>query len=156
MTLSRRHRSIPDHVAAFVEAGEQHAVEVTGPDPVVDLLQANVVLLQGLGDEQQPPFETNCAGVGDPLDEKLPGVLERGQVLGIGPERGKETALMGNTGSDRVGDRPTDSRSRMGRRPLGASRGTSAPMTNHSSYPGSPLRGSRYFWSHPMGALPGQ
>ena len=38
--------SVPDDIVAFVEAGEKHAVEVDGPNPVVDFLQTDMVLLQ--------------------------------------------------------------------------------------------------------------
>src|SRR2546427_8474270 len=68
---------------ALVEPREQHAMEVDGPDPVGDLLQADVMLLQGIGDEQQPVFEAERAGVSDPFDQEVSGILQRGQVLGI-------------------------------------------------------------------------
>src|SRR5438128_4551912 len=45
------------------------------------------MLLQGIGDEQQPVFEAEGAGVGHPLDQEVPRVLERGEVLGIGAWR---------------------------------------------------------------------
>jgi len=76
--------SVPDDIVALVEASEEHAVEVDGPDPVIDFLQADVVLFEGVGDEQQPVLEAKGAGVGDALDQEVAGVLERGQVLGIG------------------------------------------------------------------------
>ena len=74
--------SVPDDVVPFVKAGEQDAIEVDRPDPVVDLLQADVVLLEGVGDEQQPMFEAEGAGIRHALHEKVPRVFERGRCSG--------------------------------------------------------------------------
>ena len=41
----------PNDEVAFVQACEQDATEVDGPDAIFDLLESDVVLLQGVGDE---------------------------------------------------------------------------------------------------------
>ncbi len=64
--------SAPDDVVPLVEASQEYAVEVDGPDPVVDFLQTDVVLFERVRDEQQPVFEAEGAGMGDALDEKMP------------------------------------------------------------------------------------
>jgi len=80
--------SVSDDVVPFVQAGEQDATEVDGPDPVVDLLESDVVLLQGIGDEQGPVLEAEGARVRDPLHEKVARILERRQLLRERPRRG--------------------------------------------------------------------
>ena len=57
---------------------------MNGPDAVVGLLQADVVLFERVGDEQQPFLEANGARVGHHLDDKVPGVFDRGQAAGVG------------------------------------------------------------------------
>jgi hypothetical protein len=42
---------VPDNVVAFIDAAEQHVAEMNRPTPVVDLLEADGVLLQRIGDE---------------------------------------------------------------------------------------------------------
>lgn len=44
-----------------------------------------MVLLQSVGDEDESVLEPESPSAGDAFDEKVPGVLERRQVLGIGP-----------------------------------------------------------------------
>lgn len=74
--------SIPDDIVALVEAGEEHAVEVDGPDPVVDFLQADVVLLQRIRDEQQLVFEAEGAALVTRLTRKCPGYSSGGSASG--------------------------------------------------------------------------
>src|SRR5262245_63588364 len=66
----------PDDVVAFVDPSQEHVAEVNRPDPVGDLLEADRVLLQGMGDEQPPRFQANGAGVGDPLHDEVPGIFD--------------------------------------------------------------------------------
>ena len=73
----------PDDVIAFVDASEQHVAEVNGPDAVGDLLEADKVLLERVGDEQQPLLEADGAGVGHALDDQVPGILDRRQGTGV-------------------------------------------------------------------------
>src|SRR5688572_21995784 len=77
----------PDDVIAFVDAPEQHVAEVNRPDAVVDLLEADRVLLERVGEEEQSLLQANRAGVGDALDEEVPGVLARRQGAGVRPRR---------------------------------------------------------------------
>src|SRR5215510_13458532 len=66
----------PDDVVAFVDPSQEPVAEVNRPDPVGDLLEADRVLLQGMGDEQPPRFQANGAGVGDPLHDEVPGIFD--------------------------------------------------------------------------------
>jgi len=43
-----------DDVIPLVDPPQQHVAEVNRPDPVVDLLEANRMLLERIGQEQQP------------------------------------------------------------------------------------------------------
>ena len=76
--------SVSDDHVAFVELPEQDRAEVERPDPVVGFVQANVKLLERIGDEEQLVFEPEGAGVGDALHEEVPRVLERGRWSGKG------------------------------------------------------------------------
>jgi carboxymethylenebutenolidase len=55
--------SVPDDHLALVDLGEQDRAEVDRPDPVVGFFEADVVLFQGIGDEEQRVFEPEGAGV---------------------------------------------------------------------------------------------
>jgi hypothetical protein len=46
---------------------------VNRPDAVGDLLEADWELLERVGDEQQPLPPADGAGVGDALDDEVPG-----------------------------------------------------------------------------------
>ena len=78
----------PDDVVALVDASEQDVAEVNGPDPVVGLLEADRMLLERVGEEQQALLQANRARVGDTLDEEVAGVLDGGQRAGVGPRGG--------------------------------------------------------------------
>jgi hypothetical protein len=52
---------------------------VNGPDAVVDLLEADGVLLRRVGQEEQVRPEADGAGVGDALHDEVAGVLDRRQ-----------------------------------------------------------------------------
>ena len=77
-----------DDVIAFVDAAEQHVTEMNRPDPVVDFLEADGVLLQRIGDEQQALPQADGARVGDALDEEMARILHGRQGAGIGAGRG--------------------------------------------------------------------
>ena len=66
----------PDDVVPFVDAAQEDVAEVNGPDVVVDLLETDGVLLERVGDEQQPLPQADGASVGDALDDEVPGVLD--------------------------------------------------------------------------------
>ena len=63
-----------------------------------------MVLLQGIGDKQQPVLEAEGAGVGDPLHQEMAGVLERRQVLGIEP--GREVVAISGRAAAQIFVRP--------------------------------------------------
>jgi len=73
----------PDDVVAFVDPPEQDVAEVDRPDAVGDLLEADGMLLERVGEEEQPLAEADRAGVGDALDDEVPGVLHRRQGAGV-------------------------------------------------------------------------
>src|SRR5262245_48944985 len=76
-----------NYVISFVDPAEQNLAEVNGPDPVVDLLEPDWVLLERVGKKEQPLPQAEGAGVGDALDEKVPRVLDRRQRAGVAPRR---------------------------------------------------------------------
>ena len=67
----------PDDVIPFVDPSQEHLAEVDRPDPVVDLLEADGVLLERVGEEQEPLLQADGAGVGDALDDEVTGILDR-------------------------------------------------------------------------------
>jgi hypothetical protein len=75
----------PDDVVAFIDASEQDVAEVNRPDPIVDLLEAHGMLLQGVGEEEQPLLPANGARVGDTLDEEVARIFDRRQRARVGP-----------------------------------------------------------------------
>src|SRR4029453_13311376 len=77
----------PNYVVSFVDPAEQDPAEVNGPDPVVDLLEPDWVLLERVRKKDQPLPQADGACVGDALDEKVPRVLARRQRAGVAPRR---------------------------------------------------------------------
>ncbi len=67
----------PDDVIPFVDPSQEDTAEVDRPDAVVDLLEADRVLLEGVRDEHEPFLEPDRPGVGDTLDDEVAGVLDR-------------------------------------------------------------------------------
>lgn len=57
---------------------------MNGPDSVVDLLQADALLLRCIGNEEQLVLQPERAGVGDALHDETAGILHRRQPVGIG------------------------------------------------------------------------
>lgn len=82
-------RSVPDDHVAFVDLAEQHGSEVDGPDSVVGFIQADVMLLERIGNEEELVFEPEGAGVGDTLHDEVGGVLERWEPFGIRARGGR-------------------------------------------------------------------
>ena len=76
-----------DDVVPFVDPSQQDAAEVDRPNAIGHLLEADRVLLEGVGDEHQPFLEPDRPSVGDALDDEVPRVLEWGEFLGVGPRR---------------------------------------------------------------------
>ena len=69
----------------FIDASQEHVAEVNRPDAVVDLLEADGVLLERVGNEQQPLLQTDGAGVGDAFDDEVPGILDGREGEGDAP-----------------------------------------------------------------------
>ena len=67
---------------SFVDSPEQDPTEKERPDAIVDLLEADAMLLQCGRQVEQPSLEPDGTGVGDPLHEEVPGILKgRGMSL---------------------------------------------------------------------------
>ena len=59
------HSQLPsDECLPFVDPPQQHVAEEDGPDAIVDLVEADAVLLQRRRHIQQAGFETDGASVG--------------------------------------------------------------------------------------------
>lgn len=72
-------------ISFFVDGGEQDLVKVDGPDAVSDLLEAEVEVLQGQGEEDQVVPESDGTGAGDVLDHEVARVLDGRQGVRMGP-----------------------------------------------------------------------
>lgn len=88
--------SVPDDHVPFVDFGEQDGPEVDRPDAVVGFFQADVVLFERVGDEEQLVFEPERARVRNALDQEVAGVLERRQAFG------KRARRRGEAGAGRL------------------------------------------------------
>ena len=77
-----------DDVISLVDPPQQHVAEVNRPDPVLDLFEADRMLLERIGQEQQPLLQADGAGAGHPLDEEVAGILDRWRLpkLGASPD----------------------------------------------------------------------
>src|SRR5919109_322994 len=75
----------PDDIVAFVDASEQDAAKVNGPDTVVNFFEPYGMLLKGIGKKEQPLLEPNRPGVGAALDEEMTGIFDRRQRARVGP-----------------------------------------------------------------------
>jgi len=51
--------------------------EVYRPDTVGHLLETDRVLLERVGEEEEPLLQTDGTGVGDPLNDEVAGILDR-------------------------------------------------------------------------------
>ena len=71
----------------LVDLAKQYGPEVQGPNPVVAFLEPDVVLLERVGEEEQPILEADRPGVRDALDQEVPWILERWELRGIGARR---------------------------------------------------------------------
>src|SRR6266404_4711743 len=78
----------PDDVVTFVHSPRKDTAEVNRPDAVSDLLEPDRVLLERIGDEQQPLLQADGARVSDALDEEVPGILDGGHGTRVGAGRG--------------------------------------------------------------------
>ena len=55
------------------------------PDPVVDFLETDDVVVKRIGEVQQPGLKTNRAGISDAFDEKVARIVQRGEVRRVWP-----------------------------------------------------------------------
>ena len=63
----------PDDVVPLVDPSQEDTAEVDRPDAIGHLLEADRVLLEGVGDEHQPFLEPDRPSVGDALDDEVAG-----------------------------------------------------------------------------------
>ena len=82
-----RTESFADDIVALIEAPEQDRAEVNRPDPVVDFFDTDGVIVERIGEVQQPGLNANRAGIGDAFDEKVARIVQRGEVRRIRPRR---------------------------------------------------------------------
>ena len=68
----------------IVEPSEQDGAEVEGPDAVVDLFQANVLLDDAGADVDPALLPADAAIAADATDLEVAGILQRREPLGIG------------------------------------------------------------------------
>ena len=74
-----------DGAIPFVECCQQDVVEMDRPDPVVGLLQSDLLVHHRVGElEQLLAPKPKGAARRDALDLKVPGILERRQAVRIG------------------------------------------------------------------------
>lgn len=78
---------VPNYHLSFVEFRQEHTPEVDRPDPVAGFLETDVMLLEGVGDEEEFVLESERPGAGDPFDDEVPRILQRRQLLGKAAER---------------------------------------------------------------------
>src|SRR3970282_2783303 len=52
----------------FIDPAQEYVTEVQRPNPVVDFFQADLVLLEGVGEKEQPLLAADSPRVGGPLD----------------------------------------------------------------------------------------
>lgn len=69
---------------SFIEAGQAMAAEVHGPEPVVVLLEPDVLPAQSLGEEQVSSLPTNLATLMDVAHLVVARILGFGQALRVG------------------------------------------------------------------------
>jgi hypothetical protein len=68
-----------DDVVAVVDASQEHVTKVDGPDPVVDCLEAEELLLERVGDEEQTRLESERPRIRHALGNVVGRVLDRRQ-----------------------------------------------------------------------------
>lgn len=62
--------SCAQDVVAFIGPGQQDVAEVDGPDAVIHLLEADDMLLEGIGQEEQALLEPDRPGVASPVGNR--------------------------------------------------------------------------------------
>lgn len=87
-----------NHEVTLVEASKENLAEVDRPDAVVDLLEPDVMLLEGVGDKEQAVFEAKGTRVGDALDEEVSWIFKRRELLWERPGRGAVDRSRGTAG----------------------------------------------------------
>ena len=69
-----------DDVVAFIDAGQEDVAEVDGPDAILDLLEAEDLLLERVRDEEQALLEPDRPRVRHSLGNVMARVLDRRDV----------------------------------------------------------------------------
>src|SRR5207245_4062918 len=72
-----------EEVVAFIDAGQEDVTEVDGPDPIIDFLEAEDVLLERVRDEDQALFESDGPRVRHALGNVMARVLDRREAPGV-------------------------------------------------------------------------
>jgi hypothetical protein len=62
-------------VVPLVQLGDEHSVEEDGPEPVVGFFEADVMVRQAIGDEEQVVLEAKCPTRRDLFHQEVAGVL---------------------------------------------------------------------------------
>ena len=70
----------PDDIVALVDAAEQDVAEVNRPDPIVDFLEADGMLLQGVGEKSSRFLKRIVPALVTRLTRKWPGYSTGGSV----------------------------------------------------------------------------
>ena len=70
-----------DDKVTFVEARQQDLAEIDRPDAIVDLVEADMMLFEGVGDEEHPTLEPEGARIAHEADLIVPGVFDGRQSL---------------------------------------------------------------------------
>ena len=63
-------------IVALIKAREQDRAEVNRPDPIVDFFETDGVVVERIGEVQQPGLKTNRAGISDAFDEEVARIVE--------------------------------------------------------------------------------
>lgn len=66
-----------EHIVAFIDAGEEDVAAVEGPDPIVDFLEAQDLLLERVRDEEQARLEPDRPRVRHALRNVVARVRDR-------------------------------------------------------------------------------
>ena len=79
--------SFADDIVAIIEAREQDCAEVNRPDPIVDFFETDIVIVERIGEVQQPGLQANRASISDAFDEEVARIVQRGEFRRLRPRR---------------------------------------------------------------------
>ena len=78
----------PDNVVTFINASEQDVAEVNRPNSVVDLLEADRMLRQRIGEKERSLPQSNRSCVRHAFHENVAGIFDRRQRARVRAPRG--------------------------------------------------------------------